>query len=88
MHTVKVVGAGLGLLALCLLAGRSSGGRQGMSKGAVAFLPLWLLGSGINMYAGMKEAGYSAADELPVAVGVFGGPALVAVGLRWKLQRL
>lgn len=86
MHTVKVVGAGVGLLALCVLVGRSSGGRQGMAKGATVFLPLWLLGSGINMYVGVKKAGYPVADELPVAAGVFGGPALAALGLRWKLR--
>lgn len=86
MHTVKVVSAGFGLLALCVLAGRGSGGKQGMAKGATAFLPLWLLGSGVNLYVGVKKAGYSVADELPVAAGVFGGPALVALGLRWKLR--
>ena len=82
MHTVKVVSAGLGLLALCVLVGRSSGGKRGMAKGATVFLPLWLLGSGVNMYAGVKKAGYTVADELPVAAGVFGGPALLALCMR------
>lgn len=86
MHTVKVIGAGVGLLGLCVLVGRGSGGRQGMAKGATVFLPLWLLGSGVNMFVGVKKAGYTVADELPVAAGVFGGPALVALGLWWKLQ--
>jgi hypothetical protein len=57
-----------------------------LAKGAIAFLPLWLLGSGVNMYLGVKNAGYAVAAELPVAGGVFGGPALIALGLRGKLR--
>ena len=65
MHTVKVVSAGLGLLALCVLVGRAADGRQGMAKGTVVFLPLWLAGTGINMYLGIKNAGFGVAEELP-----------------------
>ncbi len=86
MHTVKVVSAGLGLLAICVLVGRGSGGKQGMAKGAAVFLPLWLLGAGVNMYLGVKNAGYTVAEELPVAAGVFGGPALAGLGLWAKLR--
>ena len=57
-----------------------------LAKGAIAFLPLWLLGSGVNMYLGVKNAGYTVAEELPVAAGVFGGPALIALGLWGKLR--
>ncbi len=86
MHTVKVVSAGLGLLALCVIAGHSTGGKKGAVRGAIGFIPLWLIGSGINMYVGVKKAGYPIADELPVAAGVFGGPAFIAFGLWWKLR--
>ena len=86
MHTVKVVSAGLGLLAICVMVGRVSAGGAGMAKAAIAFLPLWLLGSGVNMYLGVKNAGYTIAEELPVAAGIFGGPALIALGLWWKLR--
>jgi hypothetical protein len=86
MHTVKVVSAGLGLLAICVMVGRISSGGSGMAKGAIAFLLLWLLGSGVNMYLGLKNAGYTVAEELPVAAGAFGGPALIALGLLWKLR--
>ena len=86
MHTVKVIGAGLGLLALCVLVGGAADGKQGMAKGATAFLPLWLLGSGYNLYFGVRNAGYSVADELPVAAGVFGGPALIATALSTRLR--
>jgi hypothetical protein len=86
MHTVKVVSAGFGLLAICVMVGRVSAGGSGMAKAAIAFLPLWLLGSGLNMYFGVKNAGYTVAEELPVAAGVFGGPALIALGLWWRLR--
>jgi hypothetical protein len=86
MHTVKVVSAGFGLLAICVMVGRVSAGGSGMAKGAIAFLPLWLLGSGVNMYLGVKNAGYTVAGEVPVAAGVFGGPALIAFGLWGKLR--
>jgi hypothetical protein len=63
MHTVKVVSAGFGLLATCVMVGRVSSGGSGMAKGAIAFLPLWLLGSGVNMYLGVKKAGYTVAER-------------------------
>ncbi len=86
MHTVKVVGAGVGLLALCGFGGFLLNGRRGMAQGTLVFLPLWLAGTGLNMYFGVKDAGYSVQEELPVAAGVFAGPALLAMGLRSQLR--
>ena len=86
MHTVKVIGAGLGLLALCLLTGRAQEGKDGMRKGTVAFLPMWFAGTGLNLYFGVRNKGYSISEELPVAAGVFGIPALVAFELRRRLR--
>ena len=81
MHTAKVVGAGLGLLAVCVVVGRIADGRRGANTGALAFLPLWFAGTAANMYLGVKNAGYSVGEELPIAAGVFAGPALLALGL-------
>ncbi len=86
MHTVKVAGAGAGLLTLCLLGGNLLNRRRGMAQGTLVFLPLWAVGTGLNMYLGVKDAGYSVAEELPVAAGVFAGPALVAMALRLQLD--
>ena len=86
MHTVKVVGAGFGLLALCVLVGRVIDGKKGVATGASAFLPLWLAGSGLNMYFGVRNAGYAIREELPVGACVFSAPALVAIGLRLQLK--
>ena len=86
MHTVKVVGAGFGLLAVCMLVGRAINGRKGMATGATVFLPLWLAGTGFNMYVGVQTAGYGVREELPVAAVVFSTPALAAIGLRSQLN--
>ena len=43
MHTVKVILAGLALLAAAMLAGRYIGGSQrAMASAALVFLPIWL----------------------------------------------
>ena len=62
MHTTFVIIAGLALLGLCLGVAHVLGGAAGMVHGASAFLPLWLVASGINMYVGLR-GGRSAAEE-------------------------
>ena len=84
MHTLLVMGAGFALLALCLLVGR---GRGAMAQAALAFIPLWLLGAGINMAVGVLAAGYSVAEELLIFAMIFAVPALLAGFLWWRLQR-
>ena len=84
MHTAIVIGIGLALLAACLFLGRLVGGPASLSTAVLVFLPLWLVGAGVNMAIGIKKAGYSVADEAPVFLLVFGIPALVALFLRWR----
>ena len=86
MHTVIVLALGFGLLALCVAAGFFLGGASGMASAALLFLPLWLIGAGINMYLGVARAGYSVADETPIFLVVFAIPALVAVLVWWRLH--
>jgi hypothetical protein len=87
MHTVIVVGGAFALLLACLLLGHAfGGGRPGMVLGAQLFIPLWLIGAGINMWIGVSRAGYSVAEELPIFVGIFGVPAAVAALLWWRLS--
>ncbi len=86
MHTVIVIAVGLLLLGACSVLGRLVGGTDAMHKAFLVFLPLWLVGAGVNMYIGVKRAGYSVADEAPIFLVVFAVPALVAVGLWWKLR--
>jgi hypothetical protein len=86
MHTVMVIAIGLVLLAICLLTGNALGGAPGMARAALVFLPVWLLGASINLYIGVRSAGYSVAEELPVLVLVFALPAITALATWWRLR--
>ena len=79
MHTVKVIAAGLVLLALCIVIGRAAGARL--------FLPLWLIAAGVNMWFGVSRAGYSVVEEVPAFLMVFGVPAVVALLALWRMSR-
>ena len=83
MHTLIVVVLGLVILAACLLVGHGLGAASGAARAALCFLPLWLCGAALNMYLGMRTAGYGFRDEAPIFVLVFAVPALVAI-LCWR----
>jgi hypothetical protein len=87
MHTMLVIGGGLLMLAACVAVGYMSNGRGGARQAALVFLPVWLLGAGINMYVGVSRAGYTVAQELPILVVVFIVPALAALGFRRGLKK-
>jgi hypothetical protein len=86
MHTLIVIVIGLLLLGACLLMGHILGDEGGLGRAALSFLPVWLMGAGVNMYIGVKNAGYSVSDELPVFLLVFAVPALVALLVWWKFH--
>lgn len=84
MHTLIVIGIGLLLLALCLFTGHALGSSAGLGRAALWFLPLWLVGAGINMYIGVRSAGYAVGEEAPVFLVVFAVPAIVALVTWWR----
>jgi hypothetical protein len=86
MHTVKILLAGVVLLGLCLLVGRWIFGasRTMMSTAVKSFLVLWLIASLGNLWFGVSKAGYSVRGEAPVALLVFGVPAILAALVWWK----
>ncbi len=89
-HTIKVIAAGFGLLGLCLAIGAWLGSPSsitGLTTAAKVFIPLWLLGAGINMWFGVTKAGYSVAEEIPFFLLVFAVPAAVAVLVAWRFAR-
>jgi hypothetical protein len=86
MHTALIIALGFALLGATAAAGRLLGGTHGLERGLLVFLPLWLIGAGVNMYIGVTRAGYSVADETPVFLVVFAVPAAAALGLWWKLR--
>jgi len=80
MHTLAVISAGLALLGACLgLARLAVGGSHWASKGAIGFLPLWLVGAAVNLWVGVSTAGYSVAEEAPIFALVFAVPAALAL---------
>lgn len=86
MHTLKILIAGFVLLGLCVLVGRWLGGASNtpISTAIKSFLVLWLIGTLGNLWFGVTRAGYSLKDEAPVALLVFGVPAIVAALVWWK----
>ena len=70
MHTAIVLGGGFSLLLTCLLLGHAfGGGMPGAVAGARLFIPLWLIGAGVNMWLGVSHAGYSAAEKADLFAG-------------------
>jgi uncharacterized membrane protein YqjE len=49
------------------------------------FVVVWLALTGFNMWTGVAKAGYSASEELPIFLMLFGIPAVAAVLLKWKV---
>ena len=87
LHTVKVIGVGFALLAVCLVAGRLMGGAGQpafLARSALVFIPLWFIGAGINMWVGVSKAGYSVKEEIPFFFIVFLIPAAVALIFWWR----
>lgn len=46
MHTVIIIAIGFALLGLCVFGGHQLSGVPGIARGALIFLPLWLIGAG------------------------------------------
>lgn len=86
MHTLKILIAGFVLLGLCVLVGRWLGGASNtaVSTAIKSFIVLWLIATLGNLWFGVSRAGYSIKDEAPVALLVFGVPAIVAALVWWK----
>jgi hypothetical protein len=86
MHTVIVIAVGFGVLAICALVGRSVDGVHGIAIASMAFLPIWFVGAAINLFIGVKQAGYSLREEAPIFLVIFAVPAIAAVLLWWKYR--
>jgi hypothetical protein len=87
MRTTLFLVAGLLLLAGSLLLGRlfSANYPGGTAVATVAFVALWLIIAGVNMWVGVAKAGYSVTEELPIFLLIFGLPAAVAILLKWRV---
>ena len=86
MRTTLFLVAGLLLLAASALLGRLfSANFPGATLAAtVAYIALWFVIAGANLWIGVAKAGYSVTEELPIFLLIFGLPAAAAIVLKWK----
>lgn len=87
MRTALFLAAGLLLMGGLLILGKLfSGYYPGAARAAtLAFVVLWFVLAGVNMWVGVEKAGYSVAAELPIFLVIFGVPALAAWLVQWRL---
>jgi hypothetical protein len=87
MRTPLFLLAGFLLLAAALIIGKlfSENYPSATMVATVAFIGLWLVLTGFNMWVGVNRAGYAVGEELPVLLILFGVPAVAAILLKWKL---
>lgn len=82
MHMLMVTAGGLVLLGLFLLLALTwSSDRAILAVAAKAFIPVWLTISLVNLWIGVRYAGYTLLQELPILVVIFGIPAAAAVAV-------
>jgi len=86
MRTALFLASGFLLLAAVLILARlfSENFSSATVWATVGFIALWFLVTAANMWVGVAKAGYSASEELPIFLLLFGTPAVAALVLKWK----
>ncbi len=80
MHTLMVTGGGVALLGLFLLLARFWTSDPGIfAVVGKAFILVWLTITIVNVWIGVRYAGYTVMQELPVLLITFGIPAALAL---------
>lgn len=88
MHMLLVILGGAVLLGIFALFGKLWGGDiAGITLGAKAFIPVWLVIALVNMWVGVTKAGYTVNQELPILLVVFLVPAALAAFFAWQLMK-
>lgn len=87
MRTGLFLVAGFLLLGASLLLGRlfSANYPNATVVATVAYVALWFVVAGANMWIGVAKAGYSVAEELPIFALIFVLPAAAAIIVKWKV---
>ena len=83
MRTAIIIAIGFAFLGACLLAPRLLGRPEATATAAKIFLVLWLIAAIVNGWLGTR-AGFTAAQEAPIALLIFAVPGAVAAYLWWK----
>jgi hypothetical protein len=86
MHTLSVIGGGLFALMMCELLGYTIAGEAGAARAALWFVPVWLAAAGVNAVVGVRVAGYSISEEIPMAMVVFAPVMLMAFATWCRLR--
>jgi len=83
VRTALFLVAGLLLLGAALLLGKlfSSQYPGATFVATVAYVALWFIVAGANMWVGVARAGYSVTEELPIFLLIFGVPGGCAESL-------
>jgi hypothetical protein len=86
MRTAWFLLAGLLLMVALFVLGRQFAPTYPASQRAATavFLLVWLAVAGFNMWVGVARAGYTAGEELPIFLLIFGVPAAAAAALHWR----
>jgi hypothetical protein len=86
MRTLLFLAAGLLLLAAFLLLAKlfSANYPDATRLGTIAYIALWFVIAGANMWVGVAKAGYSVTEELPIFLLIFAVPAAAAIFLKWR----
>jgi hypothetical protein len=87
MRTGLFLLAGFLLLAASLIVGKlfSANYPAAPLVAVVAYVALWFVIAGLNMWTGVAKAGYSVAEELPIFALIFLLPAAVGMVVKWKV---
>ena len=86
MRTGLFLLAGFLLLAAFLILGKlfSEIYPGATTMATAAYVALWFIVAGLNMWIGVSRAGYSVAEELPIFALIFIVPAAAAMLLKWR----
>ena len=86
MRTGLFLLAGFLLLGACVVLAKLFSAQYPAASGiaTAVYVALWLAIAAFNMWVGVAKAGYSAAEELPIFLLIFGVPAATAF-LKWRL---
>jgi hypothetical protein len=83
MRTAIIIAIGFVVLAVFVFAPRLFGRPDLMVPGAKLFLVLWFVAALANAWLGVR-AGYTWAQEFPIALLIFAVPGAVAAYVWWK----
>ena len=86
MRTFLFIVGGLAVLGGSLLVACGFGGawRTTLAEVSKFFIPIWFCLSVLNILLGVKQAGYSIGEELPIFLLIFTIPAGAAAFLWWR----